>query len=117
MGRRIADCPFPIAPFQPPIVLQEAPIAQIVSQAETIAHRPFPIANCLAGRERSSVGSSARLPGSEPSLRGNWKWAMGDDYLDQGFGSVVLVILVNSFNNALQSSKIELCSLSSRNSL
>src|SRR5262249_13315988 len=81
---------------------------------QTIAHRPFPIANCLAG-EVLNVSSCAEQPTDYCSLParqlaiGNGQWAI---FSDHGLRSVVLVILVNSFKISLQSVRIESCSLS-----
>src|SRR5215510_14426317 len=81
--RNIAHCPSPI-----------------VLQVGATAHCPFPIANCLAGRERSSVGSPARLPAIRTlRLRYNWQSEMGNGQL---FGSVVSVCCLGDFGQQLQ---------------
>src|SRR5262249_26703841 len=81
--KNIAHCPSPI-----------------VLQGGATAHCPFSIANFLAGTERASVGSLARLPASKNlRLLYNWQSEMGNGQL---FGSVISVCCRGDFGQQLQ---------------
>jgi hypothetical protein len=75
-----------------------------------IAHFQLPIVS-QGGRPLVLPTDDRSLPARQLAI-GNGRWAI---FIDHGFRSVVLVILVNSFKISLQSVSIESCSLSSRN--